>query len=355
VLSTFPDALYIDLLDPKTFRELSSDPRRLSSIVKAHTKKNPIIIDEVQKLPSLLDEVRSAIEKFRRQRFILPGSSARKLKRGGGNLLGVRAVTVSFHPLASCETGHVDLTERLLYGSLPPVFNVTQKLEFLHAYLGTYLREEIAAEGVTRNIEGFSRFLDMAALSSGQMLNFTEIGADSGIAPRTVQNYYQVLEDTLIGYLIPPYRVKLSRKAYTTSKFYLFDTGVVNALLNRESLSHKTKEFGELFEHMICSELRAYLDYNRVREPPSFRTSHTKDEVDFVIGKKIAIEVKSKSLIHDNDLSGLRAFREASGVKNLVMVSLEEVLRQTNDGINILPLNMFLEKLWNHKLFKNTI
>jgi uncharacterized protein len=342
---TFPTARYFDLLNARTFRELSSRPERLRESLETSDKL--IIIDEIQKLPELLDEVHLMIEADKQRRFILTGSSARKLKRGGANLLAGRALTCHFHPLVGPEVEFGQTLKRLQIGSLPSVIDSPMPHEDLYSYGGTYLQEEIQAEGLTRQISSFGRFLEIAALSNGQVLNFTAIGSDAGIKARTVQNYYQILQDTLIGHVLQPFRHSRKRKAVSTAKFYFFDIGVANSLSGRESIAPRTPEFGVSFEHLIFLELRAFLDYTRNREPLTFWQTHSQAEVDFVIGNSVAIEAKGKEQTTSRDYAGLRLFEEELPGVTKILVSLEQEARRTEDGIEVLPVELFLRRLWD--------
>ena len=224
----FPTAKFYDLLEADTFRELSAAPELIRQ--RLRTEDTLVIIDEIQKLPSLLDEIHLLIERQKSLRFILTGSSARKLKRGGANLLAGRALTYHLHPLVAPEVGYDQLHARLNRGSLPAIFTSPIPQELLKAYVGTYLQEEILAEGLVRNIGSFSRFLSTAGLTNGEQVNFTAVGSDTGVPPRTVREYYQVLEDTLVGYLLPTFQHTNKRKPVTTPKFYFFDVGIANVL-----------------------------------------------------------------------------------------------------------------------------
>ncbi len=344
----FPDARYFDLLEADTFRELSARPELLRTTLKRDDRV--VVIDEVQKLPALLDEVHLLIERDKERRFILTGSSARKLKRGAANLLAGRALVAHMHPLVSSELGYGRLDDRLSRGSLPPVIDSAIPLEDLRAYVGHYLREEIQAEALTRSIGGFSRFLEVAASANGELVNFTSIGNDAAVSPRTVQNYFQVLEDTLTGHLLPPYRKSVKRKAVATAKFYFFDIGVVNALLDRRHVSPKTDTYGRSMEHQVFLELRAWLDYRRKSERLSFWRSQSRMEVDFVVGDSLAIEVKARERLAEGDLRGLRALAEEFPEMRKMVASGERWRRTTADGIEIIPINEFLEGLWRDAL-----
>lgn len=340
----FPSARYFDLLNAKTFRELSIRPETMRESLQPNDKI--VIIDEVQKLPALLDEVHLLIERNKKLRFVLTGSSARKLKRGGANLLAGRALTLHLHPLIFAELNRNRTADRLQRGSLPAVIDSSIWEDILHEYVGTYLKEEIQAEGLTRNIEDFARFLEVAALSNGKLLNFTEIGSDAGITPRTVQNYYQILEDTLIGYQLPSYRKTKTRKAISTAKFFFFDIGVANTLVGRREIAAKTTEYGEVLEQLLFLELRAYLDYHRIRKPLSFWRSYSKQEVDFLIGDSIAIEVKSKERVSERDYRGLLLLNEELRLKRKIVVANEPWARKTDHGVEIMPVEEFLRELW---------
>jgi uncharacterized protein len=340
----YPHARFVDLLDARTFRELSARPELLRlSLTPSETL---IVIDEIQKLPALLDEVHLLIERHKSLRFILTGSSARKLRQKSTNLLAGRALTVRLHPLVSPEVEFRDLDKRLALGGLPSVLTSAIPYEDLAAYVGTYLKEEIQAEGFTRQIESFSRFLEVAALSNGELLNFTQIASDAAVPSRTVQNYYRILEDTLLGYQLPPFRKTPTRKAVATAKFYFFDVGVAHALMGREVVRPRTSEYGRALEHLIFLELRAYLDYTRNRTALTFWRTHTKHEVDFLVGDTVAIEVKAKERVGEQDLRGVRALAEELSLSRRIVVSNELWRRTTDDHIEIVPVDEFLRELW---------
>jgi predicted AAA+ superfamily ATPase len=344
---TYPQARFFNLLDQKLFRQLAAHPEDLSQIIKKTDKL--IIIDEVQKLPALLNEIQRLIDQNKDQRFILTGSSARKLMRGHANLLGGRALLCKMHPLVYPEFDKHDLRRRLCYGSLPHVYLSKIPEELLNAYAGTYLQEEIQAEGIARNIQSFSRFLEVAALTNGQVVNFSKVGSDAQVSPRTVQSYYEVLSDTFIGNLLPPLRLGQSRKAITTPKFYFFDIGVVNALQDRFHITPKTAEYGKALEHLIFLELQAYLDYHRLKSKLSYWRTYTDLEVDFIVGKSLAVEVKATRRVRDTDLTPLRALESEIKLKQRIVVCEEAIDRVTEDGIKILTVESFLSQLWQNK------
>ncbi|MGE0822649.1 MAG: ATP-binding protein [Candidatus Binatia bacterium] len=341
----YPRARFVDLLDARTFRELSARPEILrESLTPSETL---VVIDEIQKLPALLDEVHLLIERDKSLRFILTGSSARKLRQKSTNLLAGRALTVRLHPLVSPEVEFRDLEKRLQLGGLPSVLTSAIPHEDLAAYVGTYLREEIQAEGFTRQIEAFSRFLEVAALSNGELLNFTQIASDAAVPSRTVQNYYRILEDTLVGYQLSPFRKTPTRKAVATAKFFFFDVGVVHALMGREEVRPRTSEYGRALEHLIFLELRAYLDYTRNRAALTFWRTHSKHEVDFLVGDTVAIEVKAKERVGEQDLRGVRALAQELSLTRMIVVSNEHWRRTTDDHIEIVPVDEFLHDLWS--------
>jgi predicted AAA+ superfamily ATPase len=344
----YPNARFIDLLDARTFRELSARPELLRLSLTPHDQL--IVVDEIQKLPALLDEIHLLIEHDKSLRFILTGSSARKLRQKSTNLLAGRALTVHMHPLVAPEVEFRDLDKRLQLGSLPAVLTSPIPYEDLTAYVGTYLKEEIQAEGLARRIEFFSRFLEVAALSNGEILNFAQIASDAAVPSRTVQNYYRILEDTLLGYQLPPFRKTPTRKAVATAKFYFFDVGVAHALIGREEVRPRTGEYGRALEHLVFLELRAYLDYTRNRAGLTFWRTHTKHEVDFLVGDITAVEVKAKERVMDRDLRGLRALAEELPSLRKIVVSNELWRRTTDDQIEIYPIEEFLRELWSGKL-----
>lgn len=348
---THPEALVFSLLEADVFRDLSANPELLRQRLRPTDLL--IAVDEIQKLPALLDEVQRILDLNRDLRFILTGSSARKLKRGGANLLAGRAWTCHMHPLVFPEIGEGRLTDRINRGSLPAVIDSPLPHEDLKAYVGTYLQEEIRAEALTRSIENFSRFLTVAGLSNGKIVNFTKAGNDAQVPPRTIREYYQVLEDTLLVHQLPPFQKTKKRKPVATSKYYFFDVGVANHLMNRREILPGSPEFGETLEHLIFLELKAYFDYERIDLPLTFWRTQTKLEVDFLLGAAVAVEVKGTEHVSDADLKGLRALSEETKLKRRIVVSREKTSRATDDGIEILPVEEFLKLLWEGFVKRN--
>ncbi|MDE0355833.1 MAG: AAA family ATPase [Deltaproteobacteria bacterium] len=330
-----------NLLDQTLFIRLSRNPALIREALTPETRT--IVIDEIQKMPALLNEVQLMIEEHG-VRFFLTGSSARTLRRKGVNLLGGRARSRVLHPFVSAELGDRFQLERALeFGLLPPIYFSDSPAEDLAAYAGDYLKEEVAAEALVRNIGAFSRFLEVAALSHGRMINFAQIASDAQVPVSTVREYYGILKDTFIAHEIPAYTETRRRKAISTSKYYLFDVGLTRHLQGRRGLPLGTAEYGEAFESFVLQEIKAFCDY-RLLGPPSYWRSKSQFEVDFVVGK-LAIEVKAKKVVSNRDLRGLMALREENMFSHFVVVSLEPVPRRV-DGIDILPWREFLTRLW---------
>lgn len=346
--SCLPDAFFVDLLEADTFRELSTRPELLRQTLPPQQRR--IVIDEVQKLPALLDEVQLLIDRRPELRFVLTGSSARKLRRGGANLLAGRAWTCRLHPLVGPELAFERLDARLRRGGLPGVIDSPHPAEDLRAYVGTYLREEIQAEGLTRSIGPFARFVEVAGLANGEQVNFAAVASDCGVPARTVREYYQLLEDTLVGHLLPPFRGTKRRKPVATSKFYWFDVGVANTLARRGEFLDGSDAQGRALEHQVFLELRAFLDYGRRDLDLTYWRSQSQFEVDFVVGGCTGIEVKAKERVGDGDLKGLRALAEEVPLARRVVVSRERQRRRTDDGIEVMPAEAFLRELWEGAL-----
>jgi predicted AAA+ superfamily ATPase len=345
VRETFPDAAIYDLLEADTFRELSSRPEYLRQTLEP--SRRIVIIDEIQKIPPLLDEVHLLIEHNKELRFVLTGSSARKLKRGGANLLAGRARMLRLHPLVAAELGNGRLLDRLNRGGLPSFLDSEEYRADLRSYVGTYLQEEIQAEGLARSIGRFGRFLEVAGLTNGEQLNFTEVGSDAGVPPRTVREHYRILEDTLVGHQLPAYRKTVKRKPVATSKFYFFDIGVANTLRRVGSVQAGSDEYGRALEHLIFLELRSFLDYQQLDSELTFWRSRSKLEVDFVIGDRVAIEVKAKTRVTPRDFKGLLALSEELALERRFVVCGENRRRKDDSGIEIFPVNTFLRELWS--------
>ena len=331
-----------DLLDSSIYLALSQNPGRIGQELTSEDRI--VVIDEIQRLPVLLNEVHRLIETHG-IRFLLTGSSARKLRRGGVNLLGGRARTKYLHPFTYKELGdQFGLNRAIERGLLPSIYFSDDPRADLQAYAGSYLQEEIIAEGATRNLPAFSRFLKVAALCNSQIVNFTNVSNDAQVARTTVYEYFEILKDTLILYELPAWRKSKKRKPLASSKYYFFDVGVVSVLQGRK-FHPGTPEFGEAFETYLMHELISYSDYVS-GESLSYWRSTSGFEVDFIIGDHTAVEVKAKENLSPTDLKPLRALYEEKKLKRYLCVSLEPRRRRVED-ITVLPYKDFLEALWN--------
>jgi predicted AAA+ superfamily ATPase len=344
--TTFPQAKYVDLLAADTFRELSRFPESLRQSLQPH--ETLVIIDEIQKLPTLLDEVQLLIDRNKDLRFILTGSSARKLRRGRANLLGGRAVFTHFHPLVCPELGFARSIDRMNWGSLPAVIDSPNPRIDLDAYVGTYLREEISAEGLTRSIENFSRVLHIASSCNTQQVNYTKVGNDAQVSPRTVRDYFDILQDTLVARLLPPLQGK-RRKAVATEKFYFFDLGVARNLARIGLIETGTVPFGDALEHMVLLELLACSDYRMLNWQINYWRSQSQLEVDFVINGEVAIKVKGSARVSSQDLKGLRALADELPLRRRIVVC-NEAHPRILDGIELMPYGNFFRALWQGEI-----
>lgn len=344
-------ALVLNLLRSELYFRLSREPWSLESIIEAASlnhKHAVIVIDEVQKLPNLLDEVHRLIEE-KKWRFLLTGSSARKLKYGHANLLAGRAWTAHLFPLSWSEIPNFDLDRYLRYGGLPAIYSSQFPLEELNAYVHTYLYEEIQAEGIVRKLPQFSRFLQVAALNNGLLLNFANVANDTGIPASTIREYYGILQDTLIGFMLEPWQHSRKRKAISTAKFYLFDCGVTHTLAGTTTLDHNSDLFGRSFEQWIGLELRCYLDYRRKNEVLGFWRSKHQQEVDFTIADRVAVEVKTSKKVSSNDFKGLKALQEENIFTSFYLVS-QDPIETLQNNIHCLHWRTFLQRLWADEL-----
>ena len=334
------------LLERDTFLLLQKNPERIRQALKGDEKI--IIIDEIQKIPELLDEVHLMIEEYG-IKFLLTGSSARKLKRKGVNLLAGRARSKMLHPFSAKELGpRFDLKRALQFGLIPSIYLSDEPHEDLQVYVGEYLQTEIANEALVRNIGAFSRFLEVAAQCHAQMINFTEISNDAQVPISTVREYFQILVDTLIAFELPAFKKTIKRKPVSTAKFYFFDVGVVHALQKRKSLEPKTYEWGQAFESYLFHELKTYCDYRGGLQLHYWR-SKSQFEVDFILDEQVAIEVKAKARVSPKDLKGLKALREENLCKRYILVC-DAAEAYEVDGIEILPWREFTKALWENSL-----
>jgi predicted AAA+ superfamily ATPase len=345
VRRVLPEARRYDLLDSATYLALSQRPGRLAEELGARDKV--VVIDEIQRLPVLLDEVHRLIEE-RGVRFLLTGSSARKLRRGGVNLLGGRARTRYLHPLTARELGeHFALARAVERGLLPSIYFSDDAKADLDAYTGTYLQQEIVAEAATRNVPAFSRFLRVAAHCNATLVNFTGVANDAQVPRTTVYEYFEILKDTLLLHEVPAWRRSKKRKPLASSKYYFFDVGVASALQGR-LVKRGTPDFGAAFETWLLHELVAWRDYVS-GEAVSYWRSASGFEVDFILGDHTAVEVKGKESVSPQDLRSLRALAEEKKLKRYVCVSLEPRRRRVG-GIAVHPYREFLDALWEGEL-----
>lgn len=343
----FPKTPLIDLLKTEVFADYATRPWLIRERFAEH--EGMVIIDEVQMVPDLLNEIHWLIENSRNS-FLMTGSSARKLRRGHANLLGGRAWRYTMCPLTYFETSWFDLERIMISGLLPPHFLSTDPIQDLRSYVADYLKEEIAAEATVQRIPAFSEFLRVAALTSGELLNYANVARETGVNAKAVRNYFQILEDTLLGYRIGPWKRVRNRRLIETEKFYLFDVGVSNYLARRTPRIG-TNEFGIAFEHYILMELKAYQAYQNPEMEIRYWRTATGFEVDFILeDMTVAIEVKGASKIHSKHTKALRALLEEYKVKRAVIVCLEKEPRKAGNDIEILPWRMFLDMLWDGEL-----
>jgi predicted AAA+ superfamily ATPase len=346
IKQTFKEAVVVDLLDFDVYDQLSRRPKRLSELIGS--KCDLIVIDEIQKLPILLDEVHRLIEE-KKNRFILTGSSVRKLKRDGANLLGGRAREVHLFPLSYSEINDFDLLKYLNVGGLPLVYKSEDPYLDLRSYSRTYLAEEIKAEALVRNYDRFVRFLETMALSNTQELNYQNLSSDSGVPARTIEGYIEVLKDTLLGFELMPYSKTVKRKATTKSKFYFFDCGVANFLAERFNLNEKSSDIGHSFEQFIINEIRMYLSYSQSLKKMSYWRSK-KYEVDLIIGDELGIEIKFSKVVKDDFFEGIHALNEEKKIKKFILIGRFSNNGHIEKNIQYMDYIYFLDLLWSGKL-----
>ncbi len=342
--TTKPARVY-DLLDLSVLRRLHARP----GLIFEEAPEGPerlVVVDEVQKFPELLNEVQRTIDQ-KGTRFLLTGSSARKLKRESANLLGGRAVLLELFPLSASEIPDFELERYLNHGGIPRHYlSAPDALDRLHdAYVSLYLKEEIKDEALTRRVEDFARFIDVMALQNGEELAIENFASDCGVKPSTFRNYLDIMKDTLIGFEVEPFLRTKKRKAITRSKVFLFDVGVTGFLAHRGRVQPGSIEFGRAFEHWVAMELRSYLRTTGKRLPLCYWRSTSQFEVDFVVGDQLAVEVKSTELVTEKHLCGLLALQEEKLIRKAVVVSRDPLPRKIGD-IEILPWKIFVQRLW---------
>lgn len=340
------DAQFFDLLNADTYQRFLRRPHALSEEVNSQR----VVIDEIQKLPQLLDEVHRLIEE-KKINFLLTGSSARKLKAGGANLLAGRARSLSMFPLTSHELTDFSLEKYCNTGGLPLIWGSDDYWADLRSYVQLYLKEEIVAEAIVRKVDHYARFLDTVGAHSGEELNYQKVAQDSGVPPRTVANFVEVLKDTLLAFELEPFRKTRAKRGVAKTKLYMFDVGVANFLAARKNVLAGSQAFGQSFEHFIIQEIRAYLGYFQPDMGMNYwRTQTGGYEVDCIVGERVAIEIKSSERFSDDQLRGLVALKDEKKLKKYFLVSRDPV-RRTVGGIEVLSWNEFIKLMWAGEIF----
>jgi len=350
----YPDARWLDLLKADEFGRYAANPERLREEIEVDglPPGGQVVIDEVQKVPALLDEAHWLIEN-RGVQFALCGSSARKVRRGAANLLGGRAARFELLGLTAAELGaEFNLTRLLNHGYLPRMYEAKRPTRRLDAYVANYLKEEVAAEGLVRSLPAFAGFLNAAALSDGEIVNFSNIAADCAVSGRTARGYFEILEDTLLGRWLPAYRKRPKRRLVAAPKFYFSDVGVVNRLARRGVLEAGSELYGKAFENWVFHELSAFLAYREQDDALAYWRLAGGTEVDFVVGDmRLAVEAKASANVVGRHLKGLRSLaKDNPQVGKRVVACLETRPRRTEDGIDILPAADFARRLWQGEL-----
>lgn len=344
----YPEALRLDLLDPNNFRTYSANPERLRELIAAAPATRHVVIDEVQKVPELLSVVHSLIESREKRQFILTGSSARKLKRAGVDLMAGRAVLRTLHPYMAAELGRrFNLPRALQIGLVPLVFESPSPADVLSSYSALYLREEVQMEGLVRNIGAFSRFLEAVSFSHAAMLNVANVARDCQVERKTVEGYIEILEDLLLSYRVSVFTRRARRALAAHPKLYFFDTGIFRALRPHGPLDQPGEIQGAALEGLVAQHLRAWIAYNGGENKLFYWRTRSGTEVDFIIyGSSgiIAIEVKNSARIRPQDLRGLQAFRtDYPNSRSFLLYRGHE--RRKIDHILCLPCAEFLEQL----------
>lgn len=348
IKEVFPNSLYIDLLLPDIFRNYIAKPERLKELVYAHKDKRIVIIDEIQKVPQLLEVVHSLMEENKNLQFVLTGSSARKLRRTGVNLLAGRALMKHMHPFIAAELGSAFIFDEVLRtGLIPVIMDSKSPAASLQAYVDLYIREEVQMEGLTRNIGNFSRFLEAVSFSHGSVLNISNVARDCQIERKTVEGYVNILEDLMLAFRVPVFSKKAKRAVSSHPKFYFFDAGVYNALRPSGPLDRPEEIAGSALEGLVAQHLRAWIDYKKPNCKMFFWRTSSGNEVDFIIyGPKVfwALEVKNTASVRPEDLRSLKTFgMDYTEAKRVLLYRGHEKLLR--DGISIEPCADFLRKL----------
>lgn len=345
----FPKAVYIDLLNSELRNRYRQHPEEFRESLLRHAPETLVVVDEIQKVPDLLDEVHWLMVN-KGLFFILSGSSARKLKKSGANNLGGRAIPETLFPLVSAEIPDFDLDRAIQNGMIPRHYMVANARNRLKSYIELYLKEEIIEEAAVQKVDDFIRFLEVAAISNGEMLNYENVATDCGVSANTVKAYYQILCDTLLGFEVPAYRKVIKRKLTKSSRFYFFDVGIANYLTGRHHLAPKTPEYGHAFEHLVMQEIVAYLGYKGIEEKLTYWHTYDDIEVDAVIGDaRVAIEIKSADSIQTNHKKGLVEFAKEHPSVKQILVSRDRISRRSGD-IDLYYVTDFFKALWNDEI-----
>lgn len=348
VRQEFPDAMYVDLLEPTVFRTYSTNPGYLRERLSSEPEVTTVVLDEIQKVPDLLDLVHGLVEESRRLRFVLTGSSSRKLKRSGVDLLAGRALLSHMHPFMASELGSgFSLTRAVTGGLLPLVWASDSPRQVLGAYAALYLREEVQTEGLVRNVGNFSRFLEAITFSHGTQLNISNVARECQVDRKVVEGYVGILEDLLLGFRVPVFTRQAKREVVTHQKYYLFDAGVYRSLRPKGPLDRPQEIEGTALEGLVFQHFRAWMDYGGTDDRLYYWRTRAGVEVDFVIygasGIR-AVEVKNSRRISPGDLNGLKAFRQDyPEAEAYLLYRGEDRLRK--DGILCLPCDEFLRSL----------
>ena len=341
----FPKAVYIDLLKSDVRNRFKQHPEEFRESLLRYPPETLVIVDEIQKVPDLLDEVHwLMVEKG--LWFILSGSSARKIKKSGANNLGGRAIPETLFPLVSAEIPDFDLERAVQNGMIPRHYMVANARNRMRAYIDLYLKEEIIEEALVRNVDEFVRFMEVAAIMDGEILNYENVASDCEVSANTVKAYYKILVDTLLGFEVPAYRKVIKRKLYKSPRFYFFDVGIANHLTKRYHLAPKTPEYGHAFEHLIMQEIVAYLGYTNSDEELTYWHTYENLEVDAVIGDaRVAIEIKSKEHIDHDDKKGVTEFAKEHPLAKQIIVSKDRISRRSGD-VDLYYVTDFFKALW---------
>lgn len=341
----FPKAVYIDLLKSDVRNRFKQHPEEFRESLLRYPPETLVIVDEIQKVPELLDEVHwLMVEKG--LWFILSGSSARKIKKSGANNLGGRAIPETLFPLVSAEIPDFDLERAVQNGMIPRHYAVANARNRMRSYIDLYLKEEIIEEALVQNADEFVRFMEVAAIMDGEILNYENVASDCEVSANTVKAYYKILVDTLLGFEVPAYRKVIKRKLYKAPRFYYFDVGIANHLTKRYHLAPRTPEYGHAFEHLIMQEIAAYLGYTNSDEELTYWHTYENLEVDAVIGDaRVAIEIKSKEHIDHDDKKGVTEFAKEHPDTKQIIVSRDRISRRSGD-VDLYYVTDFFKALW---------